>query len=212
MYFLIRYISFNFCKKNVVKKKTKESLRRKVDEVMRRKLEELKRKRWMEVEEVNRSSWRKMVTGGGTWPVEEVKRRRHMASGRERTAAVHRLSRRLPAIDTSLSCFQATDEVPMVQEQHLLQQQAAPPGAGFRPWVPPPAHTLTREHTHLQNSLLQVNGRLTKLDLSVSSVKFTHSSALPPPRQSQPMGLQEPQGIKMHLLMHVCAALLCYCC
>lgn len=135
-----------------------------------------------------------------------------MASGRERTAAAHRLSRRLPAIDTSLSCFQATDEVPMVQEQHLLQQQAAPPGAGFQPWVPPPAHTLTREHTHLQNSLLQVNGRLTKLDLSVSSVKFTHSSALPPPRQSQPMGLQEPQGIKMHLLMHVCAALLCYCC
>ncbi|XP_054641647.1 filamin-B [Dunckerocampus dactyliophorus] len=29
----------------------------------------------------------------------------------------------------------ATDEVPMIQEQTSLQQQAAPPGAGFHPWV-----------------------------------------------------------------------------
>ncbi|KAM9362097.1 filamin B a [Symphorus nematophorus] len=29
----------------------------------------------------------------------------------------------------------ATDEVPMMQEQTSLQQQAAPPGAGFQPWV-----------------------------------------------------------------------------
>nr|XP_046240882.1 filamin-B isoform X1 [Scatophagus argus] len=29
----------------------------------------------------------------------------------------------------------ATDEVPMMQEQRSLQQQAAPPGAGFQPWV-----------------------------------------------------------------------------
>ncbi|KAM9859071.1 filamin B a [Aulostomus maculatus] len=29
----------------------------------------------------------------------------------------------------------ATDEVPIMQEQTSLQQQAAPPGAGFQPWV-----------------------------------------------------------------------------
>ncbi|XP_054866408.1 filamin-B isoform X1 [Amphiprion ocellaris] len=29
----------------------------------------------------------------------------------------------------------ATDEVPMMKEQTSLQQQAAPPGAGFQPWV-----------------------------------------------------------------------------
>ncbi|XP_018518812.1 LOW QUALITY PROTEIN: filamin-B [Lates calcarifer] len=29
----------------------------------------------------------------------------------------------------------ATDEVPMIQEQTSRQQQAAPPGAGFQPWV-----------------------------------------------------------------------------